>query len=375
MKLSVYTIVCNQFSYFNDILLNVDEYARSNCKDELEFVVLDVSNESVQIGIQSRLREISKSWDDKITVKYYPYEKDPGIYNMRLDAVNYCTGDYIVCVDGDDFFKEHAFENMMIIIHNHFGYDIYEYSSDFVDELPDFSLKSNFIFKSNNIDESFDLSVLENTKISASFFLWQHIIKTDVYKRAIAKLPRFMCTYGEDIILSFVIFKESKSFYGIPDVLHVRRLRKNSDSSGKWMKRDPELILSFNIMKIVYDIIDNDDLFKPDIINNNSSILYNVRHCVIGRLRENDRQCIEQMVEELNSLNNLHWEEYHKKHEKINRCITLFENTYGDGSWKTSNEVFYKVLRNQKDFKKNLDKYLQCAYVYMIDKYGVGLGV
>ena len=53
----------------------------------------------------------------------------------------------------------------------------------------------------------------------------------------------------------------------------------------------------------------------------------------------------------------------------------MFENTYGNGSWKTSNEVFYKVLRNQKDFKKNLDKYLQCAYVYMIDKYGVGLEV
>ena len=343
MKLSLYTIVCNALNYFEDILLNVDEYARSNCKDELEFIVLDVSKESIQIGVLSRLREISKNWGEKIIIKYYPYAKDPGIYNMRLDAINHCTGDYIACVDGDDFFKKHAFEIMMNYLHEHPNYDIYEYSSVFVNNENDI-INGNYDkqrgFDTLKLDKHFNLSVLEDKELTKNVYLWLHIVKSSVYKLAVSKLPRLMCTYGEDVIIQFAIYVESKSFFSIQETLHVKRQFGNNDSFGKFLHRSPELVLAFNLVNAIYHIIDsNENIFKHSDIKNS------VRQSIIGLLREND----------------LNYILYDKRKFDINTkdLINKFESVYGKGSWKFLNKL------DRTRFAPHERK--------LVDKYGLGI--
>jgi glycosyltransferase involved in cell wall biosynthesis len=347
MKLSVYTITCNQFSYFNDILLSVDDYARSDCKDELEFIVLDTSDESTQIKVLSRLREISKNWDEKIIIKYYPYEKDPGLYNTRLDAVNHCTGDYIACVDGDDFFQGHAFETIINCLHTHPDYDIYRLSFKYICDIGYcYFVEDQHVYKHNkviNLDKHFDLSVLENKELTENVYLWSYVVKSSVYKSAISKLPRLHnhIFYGEDVIISFVIFANSKSIYGIEDEIYNKRCVVSSSLSiSGWLCRSKESILAFDLVKIIYNIIDdpnNKEIFK------NSDIKNNVRRIIIGLLREND---LEYILHNQNKLN-------------MTDIINEFESVYGKGSWK---------------FLNNLGKTRMLPHERpLVDKYGLGV--
>lgn len=358
MKLSLYTIVCNLFDYFNYILLNVDEYSRSECEDELEFVVLDVSSENIQIKVQTRLENISKTWNKKISVKYFPYEKDPGIYNMRLDAVNYCTGDYIACIDGDDHFVPKALEKIINIINNNYGYDIYEYSSKDIDE-------KGTLFKnrdSYNCIKTFGLSVLEDENICNKFYLWTHVIKSSIYKQVINDLPRIKKTYCEDIIILFTIYKLSKSYYGISETLHVRIVRLTSDSfEYNWTKRDMDDVISYPFVEIIYHTIDFNKLF-----NSNDVIKFNVRRYLIGVLRENDFEylrhyCFRRLkltdddVKMYLTEDNI---EYITK-KYIPSEIHKFEEIYGVGSYSD----MYKFRSHNSDENRPY-------FYFLLDKYG-----
>lgn len=361
MKLSLYTIVCNLIDYFGRILLNVDEYSRSKCEDELEFIVLDVSSEDMRIKVQTRLENISKTWNKKISVKYFPYAKDPGIYNMRLDVVNYCTGDYIACVDGDDHFVPNALEKIINIINNNYGYDIYEYSSQNIRES---GVKLD-ITESYASIKTFNLSALEDADICCKFYLWNHVIKLDIYKRAISNLPKIKKTYCEDVMILFMIYKESKTYYGMHEIFHIRVFRSNSDSAQfNWTNRDIDDVISYPFVKIIYDVIDSDKLFKCDVIKNNS------RYFFIGTFRKNDYYYLRHYC--FRCLNLTNTDADHLSEDKIEYIvqkykyfieskITKFEEVYGAGSY----EIMHKIILK---YGRNLPRFL-------LDKYGVGLEV
>ena len=375
MKLSLYTIVCNLLDYFCKILLNVEEYSKSEYEDELEFVVLDVSSEDMQIKVRSRLENISKTWNKKIIVRYYPYAKDPGIYNMRLDAVNYCTGDYIACIDGDDHFAPKAIEKIINTIKNNYGYDMYEYSSKDVNERNDF-LRNR---KSYNVIRTFDLSVLEDERICSSYCLWTHVIKSDIYKCAIRNLPRIYKTYSEDIMILFMVYKESKSYYGISDILHIRVLRSASDSNWNWLKRDMDSVISYQFTEMVYSIIDHDKLFivnEKNYSNCVDIIKSNIRQYLIGVFRENDFEylrhyCFRQLnltdddVKKYLTEDNI---EYITK-KYIPSEIHKFEEIYGIDSY----SIMYKFRNNKTRVYHNSDDLflnLRSYFYFLLDKYG-----
>ena len=65
-------------------------------------------------------------------------EKDNGIYDAWNKGIKYCTGDFIIYLNSDDWFNDNTIESIYSIVKSKPNYDAYFFSMNLYDELLNF---------------------------------------------------------------------------------------------------------------------------------------------------------------------------------------------------------------------------------------------
>ncbi len=178
-------------------------------------------------------------------------KKNEGATSARKAGSEVAKGDYIVCVDGDDYISQDLLENVDRVIRDHrdvdiiaFGfYKFYEGKSDNVIVLNacDEGMYSDALYR--NLIERY-LFDSNSTSINSGCLLYGHplkIIRRELFQKAIRELPSHLVN-GEDIYFTALALRISKKLFIISKPLYYYRTNNNSLTQ----KRKPHDLVNIN---------------------------------------------------------------------------------------------------------------------------------
>lgn len=154
------------------------------------------------------------------------HKENGGLVSARKAGLEKASGDYAICLDGDDFLHPECLQKVISVIREHnpdvvcFGYIIY---SDNEERLhPVFCKKYGFYSR-----DSIENTVLPNliyTKKGNKLapVVWSKVFKMDVYRKYQNKVSNSI-SMGEDAACSYPIICNCQSLYFMEDCLYYYR--------------------------------------------------------------------------------------------------------------------------------------------------------
>jgi len=183
----------------------------------------------------------------KISIKYIEHKTNLGLVEARRTAVEYAKGEYICCLDSDDFLLPDALASL------------YQTASttnaDIVQGKTDTTQKYYNVF----------LGSLEGPQIfdgyiktqNHSGFLWAKLIRRQTYLKALSYIPFTNCVMAEDLLQYFFISYEAKKYEGIDKIVYHYSTNsgissnKQIDSLARW----EQVCSTANVFTIIFSKI------------------------------------------------------------------------------------------------------------------------
>lgn len=202
MKISVVVPVYNTQAYLSRLIKSLKNQSYGNI--ELVFVNDGSTDNSLQI--------LTKELKDVKNAKIINNEQNLGTLLSRYKGFLQCTGDYVMCVDSDDFIHEKYIENILrysqkynceVVMANYVR--VKQVDGKIYMVRPSFTKEQ---FWDNN--QAF-ASYLTNTNKTIPFILNGKLIKKDVIKQVLKVIAKYEhclknVTMGEDALYSSLIY-------------------------------------------------------------------------------------------------------------------------------------------------------------------------
>lgn len=166
-------------------------------------------------------------------------QQNRGISVARNEGIAKARGKYIGFIDQDDWVKDQYIEILLNTA--------YKNNSDIVKcGYSDIDLKNQMRIWQN---ESIHIEKDEHEKfLHVNGYVWGGIFDRKLWRKV-----RFPEGYWyEDMIVRMLIFRQSKCFINIPDVLYIKRLHENNASIVLWKKSSPKSLEEYYLLKELY---------------------------------------------------------------------------------------------------------------------------
>ncbi len=180
-------------------------------------------------------------------------KNNDGVVSARIEATKYADGDFVLCLDSDDFIDRTMLEQMLELAKQN-NADVV--CTGYIKEKPNESaLRKNYldsgIYKDKSLEDA--LSMLFYTgefyRPGIMPFICGKLIKTDLYKKYQTSVP-VEINRGEDVAVIFPLLLNSKCIV-IDNEFKPYHYRKNSKSICHSLDNE-----HFKKLQILYDYLD-----------------------------------------------------------------------------------------------------------------------
>lgn len=189
-------------------------------------------------------------------------KKNGGLTSARKAGITIAKGEYIACLDGDDYLDSHYFERLSEIVKGNpdcisFGYHTFD---DKGDDILVSNPQADGVYVEDELKE-IRQNIVYSKKIKQLNYgivnpsIWSKVVKRDIYKKAQLNVDD-QISFGEDLLLTTMIFKEIKNLIVISDYLYWYRVIRNSMSR----EYNPKVIGQLDLLaEKLIDILGNDE--------------------------------------------------------------------------------------------------------------------
>lgn len=274
---SIIVPVFNAERYLSDCIDSIIKQTYSN----FELILVDDGS----IDKSSEILESYKKKDSRIRVIKKGNE---GQLRARLDAIKASSGDYILAIDSDDYWKNTLLERV--------NQSIVKNKSDVV--IFDFSIvNNNKIVKRNkyfsNISETRidkDDYILEWSKDTDLNAIWSKAFRRNIFSWD-SSIDRDSVKSGEDLMMSIPLIRSANTITYIPESLYFYRSNQEGVSSNFKASKIKDLVISRSEF---HDFL---DLYCASDINKNSNICtFNLIAGTVSVLLQTDIQNKDQLL-------------------------------------------------------------------------------
>lgn len=207
-------------------------------------------------------KERKKKGLPKIPVSFIENRTNLGTVESRRTLVDYASGKYLLMVDSDDellsgalkILFESAEENAADIVNAN---AVFGFKEIFHQEEKD---------KLNDVINSPDTKFLSGKEILHDFltqkhpgYLWQKLIKREVYEKAFGHIPYTNCVMADDLLIYFFVALEAEKYISIPKETYLYNLglgvtsRKTISTLERWS----HVCSAANVFTVLYSEIKN----------------------------------------------------------------------------------------------------------------------
>ena len=176
-----------------------------------------------------------------------------GVVSARIEAAKYVAGDFVLCLDSDDFIDRTMIEQMLEIAKQS-NADVV--CTGYIKEKPtESALRRNYldsgIYKGKSLEEALSMLIYagEFYRPGIMPFICGKLIKTDLYKKYQKAVP-IEINRGEDVAVMFPLLLNSKCIV-IDNELKPYHYRKNSKSICHSLDNE-----HFEKLHILYNYLD-----------------------------------------------------------------------------------------------------------------------
>lgn len=186
------------------------------------------------------------------------HKENGGVSSARMEGIDRAKGEWIGFVDGDDVIEENMYE---VLLNNAIEYnaDISHcgYQMVFPDGHVDYYYGTKKNLEQNKRQGLIDL-------IKGDFIepgLWNKLYKKSIVKKAIkSKIWNCNIRINEDLLMNYLIFKESNKSIYYDRALYHYILRKGS--AAVTHKEEYQLLDPLRVIKTIKDDLIDDELYK-----------------------------------------------------------------------------------------------------------------
>ena len=324
-KLSIVIPIYNAEVYLKECL---DSIINQTFKNVEIIIVDDCSPDNSEAIV---LEYMSK--DPRI--KYIKHEHNRSVLQARNTGITNATGDYIWCIDPDDYIP--TLDALQVLVHtiNNTQADVIQFNIAH----PDPSLV-------NWLSPLSDTLITNSQQIKDLFFnnmrafnLANRIVTNNLYKKAIVDIRQGLyLNMAEDLFVCSLIMNSANSYIGIQDSLYFYRQHQDS-STNKALTSD-----------LITDHIGNFQQILDCL-----SLTLNIKHTHMMQ-KELGRQAFTRIMLVLETVS----------HQDLNELLSLFVNLTGEknsknivSEYKPNQLVYYNNLTEGKiDYLKKIQKIL-----------------
>lgn len=197
MKDIFFSIVVSCFNQESCILNCLKSIKNQNFNNYECIIVDDFSSDNSELLIKKFTNNFNNFF-------YYKMNQNSSIYMVRKFAISKITGDYVLFIDGDDYFDE----DFLMVLHNVLSNEKNDID---VIEFPYYINNRKHIFYPRYKKESNRfLSVLKSDKFIPT--VWNKLYKTNLVKEVFNLLQNEYINFAEDVLLTLAIAYKTKKY-------------------------------------------------------------------------------------------------------------------------------------------------------------------
>lgn len=308
---------------------NVDKYIEkcldTLTKQTLKEIEIIVVNDGSTDGTKQKIEKYIKKYPEKII---YLEKENGGLSDARNYGMPYAKGEYIGCIDSDDYVEENMYEEMYKKAKEE-NSDMVE--CDFIWEYPD--------------KQKIDVGKIYNNKkeamICARVVAWNKIIKRDIIEKQHIQYPKGLRYEDVEFFYKILPSLEKISFVKKPFIHYIQRENSISNTQNE---RVQEI---FDIFKNVIEYYKKNNLYeeyKEELEYTYTKIL--LCSSLLRIVKVNNK-------EKRNELEKKTWDELNKRFPNWRRNKYLktekgSKNLYLKTVNKTTFKIYCKIFENLK---------------------------
>lgn len=239
-------------------IYNVSKYLRECIESVINQTYQNYELILVNDGSKDNSLEICNEYAYKFNKITIINKENGGLTSARKAGCEIARGDYVICLDGDDFLNLDYLEICSNLIDEFkpdclcFGYNTYKDGSiisyQFNDVEPGFYSDTNDLNTiRNKLIYDFSKSGFNNG--STLYSIWSKAVKRELYSICQMKIDNSV-SYGEDLLLTTMIINNANSIYYSEYISYNYRLL-NSSMSHKY---NSSIINKLNLIKQILEI-------------------------------------------------------------------------------------------------------------------------
>ncbi|MBR1424578.1 glycosyltransferase family 2 protein [bacterium] len=204
---------------------NVENYLKECLDSVVNQSMHDIEIICVDDGSTDNSAEILRQYAQNDSRIKLIFQQNSGVGAARNNAFEVVTGDYIMCLDSDDYLVENACEIAFNAINENNA---------------DIGIFSNFNLDNGNlvnIYEKWHNKKMEYAKKSGDYsdfqvYVWDKIYRTEFIKNNNLRIPEGLKT-AEDVLFSWMCNFKDPKYCTIPKPLYVYRCGRNGSATSK----------------------------------------------------------------------------------------------------------------------------------------------
>ncbi|MBQ2968131.1 MAG: glycosyltransferase family 2 protein [Clostridia bacterium] len=200
---------------------NVEKYIEKSLKSVCSQTLRDIEILAVDDGSTDKTKEIiSEIARTDTRIRLLSHEENKGLMLARKTGYDNASGDYIMFLDGDDYYNENACEVAYNAISDE-NTDILQFGVDTFTEGENFSENSIFAEEIKNLLNNF-VSPYSSEKagglynsddvLKINHCIFNKIYKKELVQKVSAEIPNTHIYLAEDMLFSYIAFFYAKSF-------------------------------------------------------------------------------------------------------------------------------------------------------------------
>lgn len=221
MKVSVVVPVYNVEKFINSCI----DSLLSQTHQHFEIIVVDDCSSDSSISL------VEAYESDKI--KIYSHDSNKGLSASRNTGLKYCTGDYLLFLDADDYLTPNALEKCVSVAEE-YGSDVISFNSRHIDEQGK-TWPVTWMEKYNNAD-LYNIGINNYPKLVWDVAAWNKLIRLDLYRELQLSFDEEQ-KWFEDHLFSLQLYSKTDKVTILHDVLHYYLRRSGTDNQSITQKK------------------------------------------------------------------------------------------------------------------------------------------